>query len=107
VSPPAAERDEAVIGACIPAGHPSLPGHFPGRPVVPGVVLLDEVVAAIGRWSGRAFVPAAFPSVKFLQPLLPAQAFDIHLRGNADRIEFECRRDGQVLVRGTVVGVSP
>ena len=29
----------------IAADHPSLPGHFPGQPVVPGVVILDEVSA--------------------------------------------------------------
>jgi len=27
--------------------HPSLPGHFPGNPVVPGVVILEEVLEAI------------------------------------------------------------
>ena len=31
----------------IPDDHPSLPGHFPGHPVVPGVVLLDRVLQAI------------------------------------------------------------
>ena len=29
----------------IRADHPSLPGHFPGAPLVPGVVILDEVIA--------------------------------------------------------------
>jgi 3-hydroxymyristoyl/3-hydroxydecanoyl-(acyl carrier protein) dehydratase len=35
------ERHEATFA--VPASHPSLPGHFPGAPVVPGVVVLDLV----------------------------------------------------------------
>ena len=31
----------------IDAAHPAYPGHFPGRPVTPGVVLLDEAIRAI------------------------------------------------------------
>ena len=66
---------EFVIGH----DHPSLPGHFPGRPVVPGVVVLDRVVAALEHAHGP--LPALrLPQVKFLQPLLP---------GEAGRIEFE------------------
>ena len=32
--------------------HPCLPGHFPGRPVVPGVVVLDRVVEALEATHG-------------------------------------------------------
>ena len=31
----------------IEADHPSLPGHFPGRPLVPGVMLLEQVALAL------------------------------------------------------------
>ena len=34
----------------IHANHPTLPGHFPGAPLVPGVVILDEVLAALIEW---------------------------------------------------------
>jgi 3-hydroxymyristoyl/3-hydroxydecanoyl-(acyl carrier protein) dehydratase len=52
----------------IDAGHPSLAGHFPGRPVVPGVVLLDAILALIApqRVGGLR-------QVKFLGPVLPGQ----------------------------------
>ena len=32
---------------CIPASHPAIPGHFPGQPIVPGVLLLDQILAEI------------------------------------------------------------
>ena len=63
----------------IPADHPALPGHFPGQPIVPGVVLLDRVIEAIEAGQGP-LPPLRLPQVKFLQPLLP---------GEAARIEFE------------------
>ena len=91
-------------GRCVPPDHPSLPGHFPGRPIVPGVVLLDEVVAAINEWQGKIFVPAAFPSVKFVQPLLPGELFAIRLKREGERVEFECTAAGRVLIRGVMVG---
>src|SRR5207248_713819 len=31
----------------IPTDHPSLAGHFPNAPIAPGVVVLDEVAAAL------------------------------------------------------------
>ena len=36
----------------IAADHPSLPGHFPGQPVVPGVVVLERVLEAIESGHG-------------------------------------------------------
>jgi 3-hydroxyacyl-[acyl-carrier-protein] dehydratase len=65
---------------CIAAEHPSLAGHFPGKPIVPGVVLLDMICAAIKNALNNmsADVSAdlhlsALPSVKFQQPVLPEQ----------------------------------
>lgn len=79
----------------IDPGHPALPGHFPGRPVVPGVVILDQVLAAIeaahgpqalrqaqsspSTRSGGEYALLRLPQVKFLRPLLPGQAARIEL----------------------------
>jgi 3-hydroxyacyl-[acyl-carrier-protein] dehydratase len=59
----------------VPADHPALAGHFPGEPIVPGVVLLDYVLRAAGK--GKA----TFPSVKFHAPLKPGEEFDIRIDG--------------------------
>ena len=63
---------------CIPADHPSLPGHFPGQPVVPGVVILDEVVALACAERPDCRLES-LSSVKFLAPLLPGQAAMIEI----------------------------
>lgn len=49
----------------LPSPHPSLEGHFPGKPVLPGVVLLDEALHAIESASGIVR-PWRIGSVKFL-----------------------------------------
>jgi 3-hydroxymyristoyl/3-hydroxydecanoyl-(acyl carrier protein) dehydratase len=54
---------------CVPASHASLPGHFPGRPVVPGVLLLQHVLAAIEQATGERV--RHLTQVKFIAALQP------------------------------------
>lgn len=93
------ELDWRSAEQAIPADHPCLAGHFPGRPVVPGVLLLDHVVAALAAqrpgWQVRGI-----PNVKFLHPLLPEQSFTISLQGQAPRLNFQVDSGGQRLAQG-------
>lgn len=86
----------------IPADHPSLPGHFPGRPLVPGVVLLERVVEAIETAHGDLGT-LRLPQVKFLQPLLPGETARIELDGEPPRWRFRVLRGTTLLARGEVV----
>ena len=84
----------------IPSDHPSLPGHFPGRPIVPGVVLLDHVVAAIEMAHG-ALPALRLPQVKFLQPLLPGEEAEVALEPQAGaRWKFRVLRGEALLASG-------
>lgn len=80
--------------------HPALPGHFPGRPVVPGVVLLDHVAAAAREAFGLG--PATgLPRAKFAAPVLPGQRVDVALtRLDAARIAFACSVEGRIVASG-------
>lgn len=99
----------------IDAAHPALPGHFPGDPLVPGVVLLEQVALAVRTWRGQRL--ARVLEAKFMAPLLPTQAAVLRLteavpngsnpanpdaRIRFERIRFEIRRDDSLLARGII-----
>ena len=86
----------------ITADHPSLPGHFPDAPLVAGVLILDEVLAALRDWRKDCQL-TAIRTVKFLQPLKPEQPFTICLftsNDDAIGVNFCCRIEGQLIVEG-------
>ena len=86
----------------IRANHPSLPGHFPDAPLVPGVVIVDEVIATLAEWRQNSQL-SGIRIVKFLAPLKPEQAFTISfsLRNEHDAdVNFCCRAEGRVIVEG-------
>lgn len=83
---------------CIPPEHPALAGHFPGNPVVPGVVVLERVAAACKAWRRTS---VATLDAKFVQPLRPGEAATIMLQAEGARVRFEVTRDGgELLARG-------
>lgn len=86
----------------IDPAHPALPGHFPGNPIVPAVVLLERVAAAIeGAFGAQARV-VRLPAVKFLAPLAPGERFRIVLeRQDAGAVRFSLVRDGEAFAVGS------
>jgi 3-hydroxymyristoyl/3-hydroxydecanoyl-(acyl carrier protein) dehydratase len=83
----------------VPADHPCLPGHFPGRPVVPGVVLLDAVMEA-ARAAGLG-VAQRLPSAKFLRPVGPEEEVSLALRRTAGgRLAFTGQVGGVLAFQG-------
>ena len=66
----------------VPASHPTLPGHFPGRPIVPGVLLLDHVIETLQQATGESV--DVVREVKFRSALQPDE--EAHV---------VCERDGR------------
>ncbi|HEY9545470.1 MAG TPA: hypothetical protein VIR56_05665 [Solimonas sp.] len=89
--------------AIVPDTHPALAGHFPGRPIVPGVVIVECVLAAVSRRGQRL---AAIPHLKFLQPLLPNQPFRICWSQHEGQLRFRCETDQALLAQGALLLVD-
>ena len=87
----------------VPASHPALPGHFPGNPLVPGVVFLAGVVAAAERlYEGRVRV-TGMPGVKFLAPVRPDREVLLTLMpAAAGLLKFECRLGESLVATGSL-----
>lgn len=88
----------------IGAGHPALPGHFPGMPVVPGVVLLDMVLQTLERALGGLPSSLRLPQAKFQEPLLPGQVARIELQIDDGKAvaRYSIRRADRLLASGSL-----
>lgn len=89
----------------VAADHPVFAGHFPGRPIVPGVMLLEWAQAEVAAALGRAPHELRVREAKFFMPLEPAQRAQLRFdapAGGAPRCAFEIRREEALVARGTL-----
>ena len=85
----------------IGADHPALAGHFPGHPVVPGVVILGEIMNAIRETAQGHIEFVGMPSAKFMSPLNPGEPLTIKLEQQGDdATEFTCTTGSRLIASG-------
>lgn len=86
-----------------PESHPSLPGHFPGQPIAPGVVLLDRLVLFLHESSGQGTPAPVVRQAKFLQAVAPGDELGFVLEERGDgSFAFRIERGDALLVHGVV-----
>lgn len=79
-----------VVRRTVPVDHPSFAGHFPGRPILPGVLLLAEVMEALRTLGDDAAAGACeIASAKFLSPVQPGDELTITLQGSTSGWRFD------------------
>jgi len=86
----------------IQPNHPAIPGHFPGNPVVPGVLLLDGVIESAQQWLGGSLRVLGLRQVKFIAPLLPDQEARIDLVLSDQSLDFSVQCGDAVLAKGSL-----
>ncbi len=93
----------AEVPLSIARDHPAFAGHFPGAPVVPGVVLIDEAMVVIAAATGHQCNGIAW--VKFLLPVGPGQAMTIRYEPDSrGGTRFEITAGTDQVATGSLVG---
>lgn len=103
--------ESAVARKRFPASTPFFAGHFPGRPIVPGVILTEALAQAAGiaaGQSGRSFLLSAIRSMKFPTAALPEETIVLSVRkigamGPLWQFEARATVGDRVVAEGTLV----
>ena len=82
--------------------HPAFAGHFPGRPVVPGVLLLARVLRAVAE-DARAPSRWSVAQAKFLRAVAPGTPLVLAREATASgSVRFEIRSAEGIVASGTL-----
>lgn len=103
-------NDPASLLRSIAVDHPALAGHFPGNPIVPGVVLLDEITDAVATELGADYTSGKMTlrSAKFLRPVRPGDKLQIELMpGAKNTVRFVCKVGMDTVVTGLLESGRP
>ncbi len=109
-------RDRSAVGIKnVTANEPFFQGHFPGKPVMPGVLIIESmaqtaaalVVASLGPdAAGQLVYFMTIENAKFRRPVVPGDQLRIHImrerrRGNVWKFSAVARVDGVSVAEAT------
>lgn len=99
----AAPSPTCVELARIGPEHPAYAGHFPGRPVLPAVVILAEVLAAIEAHTGEPSQQWTIASAKFLTVVAPDEFLTLsHATSPSGVLRFDVHSPRGVVATGVL-----
>ncbi|APR03605.1 3-hydroxylacyl-ACP dehydratase [Thauera chlorobenzoica] len=92
----------------VPPDHPAFAGHFPGRPVLPGVVLLAWALEALEAATGWPATACDIASAKFLCPVGPGTPLTLrHTLQPSGTWRFDVLAGAGTVATGTVRTFGP
>ena len=96
-----------AITLTIGADHPALAGHFPGAPILPGVLLLDETLHALHSDQSLKATQWRIGRAKFLKPVRPGETLIVeHERLPSGAVHFLISSAGSAVAEGMLVPAS-
>ncbi len=108
--------DASAVGVkAVSANEPFFQGHFPDRPVMPGVLIIEAmaqsaavlVVYTLGPESeGKLVYFMTVNDARFRKPVVPGDTLYVHVykrqrRGNVWKFASEAKVDGQLVAEAT------
>ncbi len=83
------DQDSARLEFCFPADDPIFVGHFPTRPLLPGVCQLEIARFAAEMALNCPLAVREIVKAKFLRPIIPAETVRVELKlsSKADTIQ--------------------
>ena len=98
----------ARIEKIFPLDHPTGAGHFPGNPIIPGAVLLAEVIRAIEITRGVDLLQCQIKSAKFSFPTRPGDHLIIEFSEVTEHeIKFQCTVQEKIVLTGAIKCAAP
>lgn len=88
----------------VPCDHPAFAGHFPGEPILPGVVLLDLALQTITAANNVTLSHCNINTVKFIYPARPGDVLGIsHRHTDSGAIHFDISTASHKIASGSIV----
>ena len=99
---------------CVTVNEPYFQGHFPGYPVMPGVLVLEALVQLSTFLAASSGLPVpnairTLDSVRFKRQVIPGDRIVLETTMHADgRFDLRASVEGEVATEATIVlGVEP
>jgi 3-hydroxyacyl-[acyl-carrier-protein] dehydratase len=109
------DGDESAIGIKnVTANEPHFTGHFPGSPIMPGVLLIEGMAQTAGaicarkdRTSGNLVYFMTIDNARFRKPVIPGDRVEFHVkkqkqRGNIWKFHCDAKVDGGLVAEADI-----
>ena len=109
----------AVALKAVTANEPQFTGHFPGRPIMPGVLMVEALAQTAGiavltldEYRGKLGLFAGIDDCRFKRMVVPGDTLRLEvtvekLRGMFGRVRASATVDGEVAVEATLSIIIP
>ena len=109
-----------VAVKCVTMNEPFFVGHFPGAPVMPGVLIIEALaqtaaILALASMSaeeraGKLTYFMGIDGARFRKPVVPGDRLELHVevlrnKGSVLKVKGEAKVEGQVVAEGELMAM--